>query len=157
MPCHIRLPTVRRIGCLKGVRMQAFVDPGRTFPYMWIAKAAVFGPSTRHRMCGTQARLLTNNTSAPGALRIPMSNRPHPSLRLLRIGTGALIVGVLCGLLTLRVSAQATIAFVQSASAVPQTAQSAVILAYPSAQTAGSLNVVVVGWTGTTTFRLPAV
>src|SRR5205085_284982 len=37
----------------------------------------------------------------------------------------------------------------QSASTVPQTAQSTVTLTYAGAQTAGSLNVVVVGWTGT--------
>ena len=40
----------------------------------------------------------------------------------------------------------APIAFVQVNSAVPQSPQATVAVAYPLAQTAGNLNVVVVGW-----------
>ncbi|HYN15287.1 MAG TPA: chitobiase/beta-hexosaminidase C-terminal domain-containing protein, partial [Terriglobales bacterium] len=42
------------------------------------------------------------------------------------------------------------IAFVQVAAATPQSSQSTVSVAYPAAQTAGDLNVVVVGWNDTT-------
>jgi hypothetical protein len=42
------------------------------------------------------------------------------------------------------------IAFVQVAAATPQTPQSSVSVAYSSAQTAGDLNIVVVGWNDTT-------
>jgi hypothetical protein len=44
----------------------------------------------------------------------------------------------------------APIAFVQQAAAVPQSPQSNVNLAYPQAQTAGNLNVVVIGWNDAT-------
>jgi hypothetical protein len=44
----------------------------------------------------------------------------------------------------------ATIAFVQSAYAVPQTPVSTVAVAFPAAQTSGNLNVVVVGWNDST-------
>ena len=40
--------------------------------------------------------------------------------------------------------------YVQGNSAVPQTSQTTVTLPYTSAQTAGDLNVVVVGWNDTT-------
>ena len=40
--------------------------------------------------------------------------------------------------------------FVQATSATPQTASASVIVTYPVAQTAGNLNVVVVGWNDTT-------
>jgi hypothetical protein len=40
--------------------------------------------------------------------------------------------------------------FVQQKSAVPQTATASVVLTYPVAQTAGNLNVIVVGWNDTT-------
>jgi len=43
-----------------------------------------------------------------------------------------------------------TIGFVQVAAATPRTPQSSVSVTYPSAQTAGDLNVVVVGWNDTT-------
>ncbi len=43
-----------------------------------------------------------------------------------------------------------TIKFVQVAAATPQTPMSAVSVTYPSAQTAGNLNVVVVGWNDAT-------
>ncbi|HXJ06004.1 MAG TPA: IPT/TIG domain-containing protein [Candidatus Acidoferrum sp.] len=47
--------------------------------------------------------------------------------------------------------AQGAIAFVQASSATPQTPQSTVTLAYPTAQTLGNLNVVIVGWNDSTT------
>ena len=46
--------------------------------------------------------------------------------------------------------APASIAFVQVASAVPQSAQMSVAVTYAQAQSAGNLNVVVVGWNGST-------
>jgi ABC-type glycerol-3-phosphate transport system substrate-binding protein len=46
--------------------------------------------------------------------------------------------------------ASAAIAFVQVASAAPQTAQAAVAVKYAAAQGTGDLNVVVVGWNDTT-------
>ena len=53
---------------------------------------------------------------------------------------------------TLTVSqAAASIAFVQVNSATPQTAQTSVTVVYKNAQTAGDLNVVVVGWNDSTT------
>jgi len=42
------------------------------------------------------------------------------------------------------------IAYVQGASQTPQTPQSSVVAAYPSAQTAGNLNVVVIAWSDST-------
>src|SRR5580765_3732751 len=46
--------------------------------------------------------------------------------------------------------AQASISFVQSNSATPQTPQATVAVVYTLAQTAGNLNVVVVGWNDST-------
>src|SRR5215472_6077794 len=46
--------------------------------------------------------------------------------------------------------ATAAITYKQGNNAVPQTPQSSVTVTYPSAQTAGSLNVVAVGWFDTT-------
>src|SRR5437660_11291407 len=46
--------------------------------------------------------------------------------------------------------ARASIAFVQSNSATPQSPQTTVAVVYTLAQTAGNLNVVVVGWNDTT-------
>jgi chitodextrinase len=43
-----------------------------------------------------------------------------------------------------------TISYVQGSFAVPQTPQSSVTVAFPSAQTAGSLNVVAIGWNDAT-------
>src|SRR5262245_49216143 len=51
-----------------------------------------------------------------------------------------------CGL----AAAQTPIGFAQGAYAVPQTPQSVVTVAYPSAQSAGDLNVVVIGWNDAT-------
>jgi chitodextrinase len=47
-------------------------------------------------------------------------------------------------------SAQSTIAFVQVNSAVPQSPSTTVAVTYAAAQTAGNLNVIVVGWNDTT-------
>ena len=47
-------------------------------------------------------------------------------------------------------SAQSTIAFVQVNSAVPQAPSTTVAVTYAAAQTAGNLNVIVVGWNDTT-------
>src|SRR5262249_38369495 len=51
---------------------------------------------------------------------------------------------------TAGVSAAATISFVQGNYATPQSAQTAVGVRYLSAQVAGDLNVVVVGWNDST-------
>ena len=60
---------------------------------------------------------------------------------------GGAIAGLLLGvLLAAAPSAQAAIAFVQANAAVPQTAQTTVTIPYPATQTAGNLNVVVIGW-----------
>lgn len=76
--------------------------------------------------------------------------------RIQRIG-GLAAVGVLalsaCGRDSQEVvpaRSATVIAFVQAASAVPQTAQAAVAVRYAAAQVAGDLNVVVVGWNDTT-------
>jgi len=68
-----------------------------------------------------------------------------------RLSVLAAFLGVLSGVagtqMKLRpVSAQATIAFVQVNSATPQVNSTTVVVPYTSAQTAGDLNVVVVGW-----------
>src|SRR5262249_36757158 len=47
-------------------------------------------------------------------------------------------------------AAQSGIGFVQTNNAVPQSAQGAVTVAFRSAQTAGNLNLVVVGWNDST-------
>jgi hypothetical protein len=44
---------------------------------------------------------------------------------------------------------QQTVRFVQAAAATPQSAVSSVVLPYPAAQTAGNMNIVVVGWNDT--------
>ena len=51
---------------------------------------------------------------------------------------------------TQQATAQSTIAFVQANYATPQTAMTVVTIPYAGAQTAGDLNVVVVGWNDTT-------
>src|SRR5262249_17864965 len=47
-------------------------------------------------------------------------------------------------------NATGAISFAQVASATPQSPTATVVLAYPGAQTAGDLNIVVVGWNDTT-------
>src|SRR5579864_5998013 len=59
------------------------------------------------------------------------------------------LVCLLVVLYGLRASAQ-TVSFLQVAAATPQSPQSIVTVAYPAAQTAGDLNVVVVGWNDST-------
>ena len=51
---------------------------------------------------------------------------------------------------TYTTSTGGAIGFVQVAAATPQTASAPVAVTYPGAQTAGNLNVVVVGWNDTT-------
>ena len=51
---------------------------------------------------------------------------------------------------TYTIGAPAAISFVQVNSTTPQTPQTSVALAYPAAQTAGDTNIVVVGWSNTT-------
>src|SRR5215831_16432891 len=52
---------------------------------------------------------------------------------------------------TIRMSAQAAVSFVQINSATPQSSPTTVTVRYTGAQTAGNLNVVVVGWNDDTT------
>src|SRR4249920_70073 len=81
----------------------------------------------------------------------PSSQRFTAFVRLTRrtaIGALALFATTQFG--TERTSAQASIAFVQVNSAVPQTPSTTVAVPYTAAQTAGNLNVVVVGWNDTT-------
>ena len=59
-------------------------------------------------------------------------------------------IAIICGLLPVALVAAPTITYVQSAYSAPQTPQTAVNVAYTAAQTAGNLNVVVVGWNDTT-------
>ena len=73
------------------------------------------------------------------------------SRRFSRLSTPTALLGVLAFFAAIQfnlkpVSAQASIAFVQVNSATPQTPSLSVAVAYASAQTAGNLNVVVVGW-----------
>ena len=71
------------------------------------------------------------------------------------IARGAAIIAIVALIGGLRSgSAQTTITYVQGNSAVPQTSQSTVTVAFTAAQTAGNLNVVVVGWRTTTTHIL---
>jgi hypothetical protein len=58
--------------------------------------------------------------------------------------------GTLSSGFTYTSSTSTPISFVQVAAATPQTASSTVSVAYKSAQTAGDLNIVVVGWNDTT-------
>jgi len=63
---------------------------------------------------------------------------------------GSLLSLILIALIVSAESAAAAIAFVQVNSATPQTPQTSVAVAYTAAQTAGNLNVVVVGWADST-------
>src|SRR5262245_61830700 len=80
---------------------------------------------------------------------VPDMCASHPKFFRLSAFTAFLTVLGLCvgAQLILRpVSAQSTIAFVQVNSATPQTNSTTVALPFTAAQTAGNLNVVVVGW-----------
>ena len=75
--------------------------------------------------------------------------------RFPRLSALAAFLGVLGLVVTVQLerqpaSAQATISFVQVNSATPQSSPTSVALKYTAAQTAGNLNVVVVGWNDTT-------
>jgi chitodextrinase len=66
------------------------------------------------------------------------------------VGCVSLVAAITVAIGPQRGHAQASIAFVQVNAAVPQTAQSTVTLPFASAQAAGNLNVVVVGWNDAT-------
>ena len=68
---------------------------------------------------------------------------------LLGIALAAICLSVAGGLWP-RPAIAATISFVQVNAAVPQTPQTTVTVPYLAAQTAGNLNIVVVGWNDTT-------
>ncbi|HET8925013.1 MAG TPA: IPT/TIG domain-containing protein, partial [Candidatus Acidoferrum sp.] len=76
------------------------------------------------------------------------SRRPH--LSTLQFLLGHLLRLCLLLLSLGLVQARAAISFVQSNSATPQTPQASVAVVYTLAQTAGNLNVVVVGWNDST-------
>jgi fibronectin type 3 domain-containing protein len=78
----------------------------------------------------------------------PRSRHVASALRLVLTASVALGLSVWFG--RSDPSAQATIAYVQGAFANPQTPQTTVSVTYAAAQTAGSLNVVVVGWNDST-------
>ncbi|HZF26885.1 MAG TPA: hypothetical protein VEZ88_11540, partial [Steroidobacteraceae bacterium] len=61
-----------------------------------------------------------------------------------------LLVAIPLLLLTAGNAAQAAIAFRQTANAVPQSSQTTVSVVFGTAQVAGNLNVVAVGWFNTT-------
>src|SRR5579872_5180032 len=82
-----------------------------------------------------------------------MPNRIRSSSAALRTLTSLFVASALLCLFSVDGSAQ-SIAYVQSASSVPQAPQTSVTLAYTAAQSAGDLNVVAVGWTGPTTHVL---
>ncbi len=73
-------------------------------------------------------------------------------LRLISSRTGLLVAAVCClAVAAPKVRAASTpISFVQTAFATPQTPATTVNIGYPAAQTAGDMNVVVVGWNDTT-------
>src|SRR5215467_13362887 len=82
-----------------------------------------------------------------------ISNSPQhrePVTVMRRLLVGALLIVAASHFGIERASAQTPIAFVQTNSAVPQTPSTSVAVAYRSAQTAGNLNVVVVGWNDAT-------
>jgi uncharacterized membrane protein len=60
------------------------------------------------------------------------------------------LVSLVAGLDPARLSAASTITYVQGNYATPQTPQTSVTVSFTAAQTAGDLNVVVVGWNDTT-------
>src|SRR5262249_45422929 len=75
-----------------------------------------------------------------------MTFRP-PMARLLRILAA---FSYLAWPLSAAAQTSATITFVQGNCSVPQTPQATVTVTFPSAQTAGNLNVVAVGWNDAT-------
>src|SRR5574339_600596 len=69
-------------------------------------------------------------------------NRAYLILRCAAV----IVIGSICGGLPLAQAQSPAIAYVQGANAVPQSPQSTVTRVFTAAQTAGNLNVVVVGW-----------
>ena len=61
-----------------------------------------------------------------------------------------------CALLPFNLMAAQTISYVQGNYATPQTAQATVNVTFTAAQTAGNLNVVVIGWNDSTTTVTPS-
>jgi len=85
-------------------------------------------------------------------LNLLYSGRRSQMLRLIGLRAGLLVAAVCCliaAATTVR-AASTPISFVQVASATPQIATTTVNVSYPEAQTAGDMNVVVVGWNDTT-------
>ena len=66
------------------------------------------------------------------------------------LGVASLVVAVLVWLPATPAGAAPVITFVQGAYAVPQAPQTSVAVKFTGAQTAGNLNVVVVGWSDST-------
>ena len=103
--------------------------------------------------------LMTTRGSDPlGARLIPLPARSFPAAvqsfaarktSLVRAGI-AFLLGTLCAQFGGPETAMAQPGYVQGNYAVPQTPQTTVTLPYTSAQTAGDLNVAVVGWNETT-------
>ena len=93
--------------------------------------------------------LLTFNLARPVDREIRALDRPCFILR--RAAVSICICLALVLLVGFSVTtAQGAVGFVQVNSAVPQSAQSSVPVTYANAQTAGNLNVVVVGWNNST-------
>ena len=78
-----------------------------------------------------------------------LSNRPYPQSKSLILALLAIVFLAGC-LLPSASLAAATITFVQSNNAVPQTPQTSVPIIFTAAQAAGDLNVVAVGWNDST-------
>ena len=78
--------------------------------------------------------------------------RSHNPSRASKLSKAILLAtfAVLCLTQPLSLFAASTITYVQSAYAVPQSSQATVNVTFTSAQTAGNLNVVVVGWNDST-------
>ena len=85
--------------------------------------------------------------TAERARRHPLSRTPALAWRTFRHAVAISVV--LAGAPQLAL-AQSTTAFVQAASAVPQSSPTSVAVAYAQAQAAGDFNVVVVGWNSAT-------
>src|SRR5258706_1112557 len=73
-----------------------------------------------------------------------------PSGQAMRVWLTLIAIATALGFSSHRIQAQATISFVQVNSATPQSSATTVTVRYASAQAAGDLNVVVVGWNDAT-------
>jgi hypothetical protein len=106
----------------------------------FVAGATVtFGGTAATNVTVVNATTLTATTPAhaAGAVSVVVTN---PNTQ-----TGTLANGF-----TYTTGAPPPISFIQVAAAIPQTSPTSVTIAYPNAQTAGDLNVVIVGWNTTT-------